>query len=392
MSVTSIASENLLPDDPGALMAELQALGLAAGDEGPVAGGRRGGAGPSDHRAVSLGATTVMVPTRPAGRSPFRLRVLDGPASTSPAGGGDAARAGAPRVELWRDDRAVAEVSLPATPRFYALTTADGIPYSKIALLHARRVLASTVIQSCVRYNDPATACRFCAIGTSMKDARTVARKSPAQLAEVAEAAVRLDGVEQLVLTTGTPATPDRGAAHLAACAAGVKAVVPSLPIQVQCEPPEDFGWFDRLKTAGADALGMHLEAVEPDVRAAVMPGKAEVPIGRYFEAFEAAVRAFGRGQVSTYLIAGLGDAPASLLAVAARLVELGVYPFLVPFVPLAETPMADRPPPPAAMMQPLYQEIARLLRAGGLASADMKAGCAKCGACSALSAYEARA
>ena len=384
MSVTSIVSGTLLPEDRGALMAELQALGLAAGDETPGAGGRRGGAGPSDHRAVSLGATTVMVPTRPAGRSPFRLRVLDGPDSTSPAR--------APRVELWRDDRAVAEVSLPATPRFYALETADGIPYSKIALLHARRVLASTVIQSCVRYNDPATACRFCAIGTSMKDARTVARKSPAQLAEVAEAAVRLDGVEQLVLTTGTPATPDRGAAHLAACAAAVKAAVPSLPIQVQCEPPEDFVWFDRLKASGADALGMHLEAVEPAVRAAVMLGKAQVPLERYFEAFEVAVRAFGRGQVSTYLIAGLGDAPDSLLAVAARLVGLGVYPFLVPFVPLADTPMADRPPPPASMMRPLYEEVTRILRAGGLASADMKAGCAKCGACSALSAYEARA
>ena len=302
------------------------------------------------------------------------------------------ATSAADRVQLLRDDRPVADVELPGVPRFYSLTTADGVPYSKIALLHARAVLASTVIQSCIRYNDAARACQFCAIGTSLKEGRTLARKSPAQLAEVAEAAVRLDGVEQLVLTTGTPATPDRGAAHLAACAAAVKAAVPSLPIQVQCEPPEDFVWFERLKAAGADALGMHLEAVEPAVRAAVMPGKAEVPLERYYEAFAASVRVFGRGQVSTYLIAGLGDAPASLLAVAARLVGLGVYPFLVPFVPLAETPLEDRPPPPAAMMQPLYEEVARLLRAGGLASADMKAGCAKCGACSALSAYEARA
>ena len=381
MSVTSIVSGTLLPEDRGALMAELQALGLAAGDETPGAGGRRGGAGPSDHRAVSLGATTVMVPTRPAGRSPFRLRVLDGPDSTSPAR--------APRVELWRDDRAVAEVSLPATPRFYALETADGIPYSKIALLHARRVLASTVIQSCVRYNDPATACRFCAIGTSMKDARTVARKSPAQLAEVAEAAVRLDGVEQLVLTTGTPATPDRGAAHLAACVAAIKAAVPELAIQVQCEPPDDFAWFERLREAGADTIGMHLEAVEPAVRAAVMPGKAEVPVERYLEAYAAAVRVFGRGQVSTYLIAGLGDRPESLIAMARTLAALGVYPFLVPFVPIAGTPMADAPPPPAAMMDALYREVGAIVRASGVTSARMKAGCGKCGACSALAAYE---
>jgi radical SAM protein (TIGR04043 family) len=373
-----------------ALFAELQSLGLATGpdpagvptlddDDGRARGvpGRRGGAGPSDHRAVSLGATTLMVPMRAAGRSPYRLRVLP-----------DAGEA--PRAMLMRGTEDVVEVALPAAPRFYALATADGVPYSKIALLHARRVLASTVIQSCVRYTDAMQACRFCAIGTSLKEGRTLARKSPAQLAEVAEAAVRLDGVEQLVLTTGTPATPDRGAAHLAACAAAVRAAVPGLPIQVQCEPPDDFAWFGRLKAAGADTLGMHLEAVEPAVRAAVMPGKAEVSLAHYFDAFAAAVAVFGRGQVSTYLIAGLGDHPDSLVAMADRLLAIGVYPFLVPFVPIAGTPMAEHAPPPATTMHDLYTRVADRIAVHGIWSHDMKAGCARCGACSALSAYEA--
>ena len=320
-----------------------------------------------------------MVPMRGAARSPFRLRVL------AADGRGEAA----PRALLLRDDLSVGEVELPGAPRFYGLATADGIPYPKIALLHARRVLASTVMQSCVRYNDVARACRFCAIGSSLKEGRTIARKTPAQLAEVAEAAVRLDGIEQLVLTTGTPATPDRGAAHLAACVAAVKAAVPSLPIQVQCEPPDDFTWFGRLAEAGADTLGMHLEAVEPEVRAAVMPGKAEVPVERYLEAYAAAAEVFGRGQVSTYLIAGLGDRPESLVEMARRLVALGVYPFLVPFVPIAGTPMADVSPPTAATMDALYREVGRIVRESGVTAAGMKAGCGKCGACSALSAYE---
>jgi radical SAM protein (TIGR04043 family) len=356
------------------LLADLQALGVAS-DGGE---GRRGGAGPSDHRALSLPSGTIMVPMRNPGQSPFRLRVLP----PDPAHG--------PRALLLRGGDEVAEVDLPAAPRFYALSTADGIPYPKIALLHARKVLASTVMQSCVRYNDPARACRFCAIGTSLAEGRTLARKTPAQLAEVAEAAVRLDAVEQLVLTTGTPATADRGAAHLAACAAAVRAAVPALPIQVQCEPPDDFAWFARLRAAGADAIGLHIEAVEPAVRAAVMPGKAEVSIERYFEAFDAATAAFGRGQVSTYLIAGLGDRPESLSAMAARLLAAGVYPFLVPFVPIAGTPMANHPPPDAVTMDRLYAEVARLVHAHGMSSREMKAGCAKCGACSALASYEA--
>jgi radical SAM protein (TIGR04043 family) len=369
-------------DDVGALLTDLQAMGLAVEEEPATPGssavpGRRGGAGPSDHRALSLGTTTVMVPMRSAGQSPYRLRVLQS--------GTDAP----PRTLLVRDGRPLGEVALPATPRFYALHTADGVPYTKIALLHASKVLASTVMQSCVRYNDEAQACRFCAIGTSLKEGRTISRKTPAQLAEVAAAAVRLDGVEQLVLTTGTPATPDRGAAHLAACAAAVRAAVPELPIQVQCEPPEDFAWFARLKAAGADTLGMHLEAVEPEVRAAVMPGKATVPVAFYLEAYAAAVAVFGRGQVSTYLIAGLGDRPESLVAMAERLLALGVYPFLVPFVPIAGTPMADRPAPPAATMDGLYRQIGALIRRTGISSEGMKAGCGKCGACSALASYE---
>jgi radical SAM protein (TIGR04043 family) len=392
--VNSEEQQLLTTEARRALFAELQAVGVvhdpsedapAGGEAGASvaesspASGRRGGAGPSDHRALSLADTTIMVPMRAPGTSPYRLRVLT---SRDPAA--------ATRTVLFRGDEAIAPLEVPATPRFYALHTADGIPYPKIALLHARRVLASTVIQSCIRYTDPAQACRFCSIGTSLKEGRTLARKTPAQLAEVAEAAVRLDGVEQLVLTTGTPATADRGAAHLAACTAAVKRAVPDLPIQVQCEPPADLEWFERLRAAGVDTLGMHLEAVEPAVRAAVMPGKASVGVEDYFTAFAAAVAVFGRGQVSTYLIAGLGDSPASLLAVSERLLKIGVYPFVVPFVPIAGTPMAAHVPPSGASMHALYTAVARLTTAHGIWSRDMKAGCGKCGACSAQASFEA--
>lgn len=375
MSVT--ASDPLSSPSP-ALLAELQAAGLQL-EQGQATGVRRGGAGPSDHQALVVGGTTLMVPVLSPGarRSPFRLRVV--PAEES---------AGPPRVLIERDGIPVSEGGLTALPRFYGLSTADGTPYAKIALLHAGKVLASTVLQTCVRYADPAEACQFCAIGDSARGGRTVVRKSPEQLAEVAEAAVRLDGASQIVLTTGTPATSDRGAAHLAACTAAIKARV-SIPVQVQCEPPEDPAWYERLRAAGVDSLGMHLEAVEPEVRARVLPGKARTPVEVYLGAFRAAVAVFGRGEVSTYLIVGLGDAPASVTAMAETLASLGVYPFVVPFVPLAGTPMAEVPSPTADVMKPIYEKVAASLHRHQLSSAATKAGCAKCGACSALASYE---
>jgi hypothetical protein len=104
--------------------------------------------------------------------------------------------------------------------------TADGVPYSKIAVLHGRDVLATTVLQTCIRYQSRTKTCQFCAIGQSLAAGRTIELKTPAQLAEVAKAAVELDGVSHMVMTTGTPPGRDRGAAILAESAAAVKAAV----------------------------------------------------------------------------------------------------------------------------------------------------------------------
>ena len=287
-----------------------------------------------------------------------------------------------------RDGVRVGRVAFPLQPRFYKMQTFDGVPYSQIAVLHGRDVLATTVLQTCIRYQSRTKTCQFCAIGQSLAAGRTVARKTPEQLAEVARAAVLLDGVKHMVMTTGTPATSDRGAAILAESAFAVKAAI-DLPIQGQCEPPDDDVWFGRMRAAGIDALGMHLEAVTPAVRARIMPGKASVPLERYMQAFAAAVPVFGRGQVSTYILAGLGDTPEAILSTCETLVGLGVYPFVVPFVPISGTPLESHPAPAPAFMHAILGPLAVLLRRAGLRSTDAKAGCAKCGACSALSAYE---
>jgi radical SAM protein (TIGR04043 family) len=290
-----------------------------------------------------------------------------------------------------RDGITLAAVSFPTRPRFYDLTTADGIPYWKIAVLHSRDVLATTVLQTCIRYQSRTKTCQFCAIGQSLAAGRTIERKTPAQLAEVAKAAVELDGVKHMVMTTGTPPGRDRGARILAESAAAVKAAV-DLPIQGQCEPPDDDRWFARLREAGIDALGMHLEAVTDAVRSRIMPGKAQVPLARYFDAFAAAVPVFGRGQVSTYILAGLGDSKDAILAACDQLIALGVYPFVVPFVPISGTPLESHPPPSPTFMHDILSALAPMLRAGGLSAAAIKAGCGKCGACSALSTYEREA
>jgi radical SAM protein (TIGR04043 family) len=318
--------------------------------------------------------TTIMVPvhTRGAAESPYVAAPPDRRGMST----------------LYSGEEVVCEISFPPQPRFYGLSTADGIPYWKIAQLHSRDTLATTVLQTCVRYGNSATKCQFCAIGESLKGGRTIAKKTPEQLAEVAAAAQKLDGIRNVVMTTGTPPTDDRGAAVLTDCAAAIKAAT-NLPIQGQCEPPADFSWFSQLRHAGVDTLGMHLEAWNEDVRRRIMPGKAEVPRAFYLEAFTAAVGVFGRGQVSTYLLAGLGDTIEDLHDAARTLIPLGVYPFIVPFVPVGGTPLADHRPPSADFMRAVLAPVGEWLSAAGMTSDTVKAGCAKCAACSTLSTFE---
>ncbi len=358
------------------LINELQSYGARLADTGIGVQSRRGGAGPSDHKAMTLDGMTVMVPvhTAPAFESPY---VIERPDAEG-------------RSRITREGLNLGEVSFPLRPRFYERSTADGIPYSKIAVLHGRDVLATTVLQTCIRYQSRTKTCQFCSIGQSLAAGRTIERKTPAQLAEVARAAVELDGVKHMVMTTGTPPGKDRGAAILCESAAAVKAAV-DLPIQAQCEPPDDDIWFQRMKDAGVDALGMHLEAVTPEVRHRIMPGKASVPLERYFSAFEAAVPVFGKGQVSTYILAGLGDTKEAVLDMAERLVAIGVYPFVVPFVPISGTPLESHPTPSPAFMDEILKPLSMMVMRGGLRATDIKAGCGKCGACSALSTYERR-
>ncbi|MDQ6744422.1 MAG: MSMEG_0568 family radical SAM protein [Actinomycetota bacterium] len=345
------------------LRSELAVHGLRA--RPPVR--RRGGAGPSDDGHWQLaGGGPATLPM--ASDSPFALE----------AGG-----------RLTRDGVVVEDAMLEPVerPRFYDLETSDGVRFERLARLHGRDVLATTVVQTCIRYTATETRCRFCTIEESLRAGSTVQVKRPEQLAEVATAAVALDGVRQMVMTTGTSGGVDRGAKHLARCVRAVKRATPGLPIQVQLEPPLDLGWIDRLQEAGAEAIGIHVEALDEAVRERWTPGKATVSLKRYEEAWARALLVFGANRVSTYLLVGLGEDPEELVAGAERLIELGVYPFVVPHRPLAGSLAhgdgVQAPDPD--VLTAVTQRVGEALALAGMRGVDQVAGCAACGACSAL-------
>jgi radical SAM protein (TIGR04043 family) len=352
--------------DDRRLLVELQSLGVRVVDEtsSDAMPDRRGGAGPSDALFLWVRGLPLTVPAHASfvDVSPYTLR-----------------RRGR-RATLWRDSSLIGPVTLPPRPRIYDLSTADGVPYWKIALLHLDSI-ASTVVQKCIYWDTPEQ-CGFCGIELTRGE-QTVPVKTPAMLAEVCTAARDLDHAVDVTLTTGSLNRRDRGAIYISRCAHAIKEAC-GLPIQVQFEPPDDLRVLDEVSRAGVDA-----ETFDPRVLARVAPGKAQCGIEGYFRCWEAAVDVFGPGSVTTYVLLGMGERRELIIEGCRRAIAMGVYPFVVPLRPVPGTLMADVPPPDPDYVAGVYAEVSAMLAEAGFDHLDAKAGCARCQACSGLSAWE---
>lgn len=349
------------------LLAEVQSRGVRV-DE--VLDARTAGAGPADAGMVYIEGSPVTFPyiSEFVEDSPFVIRREDD-------GWG-----------LYRDDVRLASADLPPRPRYYGLSTEDGIPYWQIALLHLDS-LASTVIQTCVYWGNE-DQCAFCAIERSLEAGRTIPVKRPEQLAEVAAAAKELDDVVDVTLTTGTTRGADKGALYVARCAHAIKEAT-ALPVQAQFEPPEDLGVLDTVKELGVDTVGIHVESMDQAVLDRVAPAKGRTGVEGYFRCWERAVEVFGRGQVTTYVILGMGEDVGRTAELCRRAVDMGVYPFVVPLRPIPGSLFEHELPPPPDYVESMYRQVVPYVVANGLGSWDVRAGCARCRACSGMSAFE---
>ncbi len=354
------------------LKTELQSLGLRIGDAArEICRIRAGGAGPAEGTTLVLDGTPASVPVFSdfVSGSPFRLeRTRD-------------------QWDLLRgEERLDLRIELPPEPPFYRESTAEGLPYRKIALMHGVDCLASTVLQACVFWGTE-SACRFCGVGLSWRSGKTELRKEPDLLAEVALEAKKA-GAKHVTLTAGSTRERRlewrlfREAARAISRGAG-------LPVHVQLMPPIPVRRMEMLREDGVASIGIHLESFDPAVLTRLAPCKASVSLEEYIRAWEGAVGVFGRNQVSSFLLMGLGEGSDSLLEGCDRLASIGVYPYLVPFRPIPGTALAQRKPVRPDLAKEIYRKAARILDEHGLSWEAVRAGCVRCRGCSALPDYQ---
>jgi lipoyl synthase len=138
-----------------------------------------------------------------------------------------------------------------------------------------------------------------------------------------------------------------------------------SVPVSVSCQP-KNYANIEQLRAAGVDRLGIALDAATQAVFDKV---KGKDAGGCYnwqnqFELFTLAQAVFGKGNVSTHVIVGLGETEKEASDVVQRCVDLGVLPALFAFTPVRGTALEQNAPPKLESYRRI--QIARYLIVAG--------------------------
>ncbi len=284
------------------------------------------------------------------------------------------------------------DVTLIASPQFYQMRLVDGTPMMHVALVHGVDCLATTIIQHC-DYFDSGLECLYCSIPLSLELGQTIFQKSPEQFLQVLSAAQKEGRAQHLTLTMGSPARHDRGAKDYVEFVSTLRKVT-TIPIHVQIEPPTSQNQFQALKDAGVDTVGIHLEIFDDQLRRQYCPGKYQhASFNDYLAAWREAVGIFGRGQVSTFILLGLGETAEQLHNGFKTTIELGVIPVPVPCRPNPGSHLERKVPTYINNLDQIvdiYLDCARLLFKAQLNPFSHHAGCIRCRGCSAITeAYQ---
>ena len=263
--------------------------------------------------------------------------------------------------------------SLPEEPAWYSRLTSSGIEMSRIGVLQGN-YLGIYVSTACLFWaSRPSRACKFCTTGRNLGTAEQ-SRKKVEDVIEVATAARDESGSVFTHLNTGYHYEEvDRlEAIHgLKQCEPFVRAVRRNVGgfIGVQCMPVPKrmFHEYDALMHAGADHFSFCYEFEDPEVFAAICPGKAET-LGQaaFFDAMEYASSRLGRGRVSGEIIAGVESIEATKRGID-RIVRAGAFPTVCIFRPTIGSEMENVPPPDPDAMKEVFAHLYEACRAAQL-------------------------
>lgn len=279
-----------------------------------------------------------------------------------------------------RDGRRVIRAKIIDYPSWYRDKLPDGTTFQEVVQMHYEKILATSLTNFC-EFKEEGRGCHFCALGYGADKRRF---KDPDQIAGVIRI-LKERGIpfEEVNLNSGSLLDEKEAVSMFVAALRKIREVT-RVPVYAQICPPEDPAFLERLKEAGLTTVSFNIEIFDEQVRREIMPAKGSLPVGHYLDVIARAVALFGRGNVSSWLIAGL-EHPQSTIRGIRELASRGAIPFVSVFRPLIGSKLAGADPPKADLIYPVFEALGEELARSCLNPAASPGGCVKCNCCSAL-------
>jgi radical SAM protein (TIGR04043 family) len=294
------------------------------------------------------------------------------------------AETGPGEFEVRKDNKKYSRVTLIPRPAFYDRLTSGNVPMYKVAVIVGPGHLRSVVDQRCI-YQQTGEACKFCAVQYWWNAA---AVKPSEQVAETALAGYEDGSVKHISMTTATLDIPDRGLANLVKTARLIHSSS-KIPMMIESEPLLDHALLKSLlleaKANGVRSISINIECFDRKLSRDIMPAKGKIPLEEYMKNWEIALDIFGKNEVSTVAVAGIGEDDSSIIKGVETAASLGVITFLVPHSPAIGATFEDMQPPSADRMLGLYEKATGIYQRYGLDLCACAAGCVRGGGFSAI-------
>ncbi len=244
---------------------------------------------------------------------------------------------------------------------------------------HGINTLASAVYADCALF-EKGEECKFCRMGDG-RDFGAMVMKQNRDLVETVQEALAFNPNYEVCLNGGTLYKPGRGFEIIIPRVKAIRDAVPGARMAVEEVPPEQNSYLDALLEAGADVVLMNWEVFDERLRQQYCPGKSKlVTRERMQESLEYAVEIFGRGNVTSCLIAGL-EPRESTMEGARFLSGLGVIPSILPYRPITGKISPEIRLNPDDLLE-ISRRTAAYIREAGLRPLD-QTGCVGCTGCS---------
>jgi radical SAM protein (TIGR04043 family) len=268
--------------------------------------------------------------------------------------------------EIHKDGEKFIDVRMMPRPKYYDMTTSDGVPMSDVAVVGEPDHLRSVLNQRC-GYQRIGQGCKFCAVESWWAGFMD---KTPVHVAEVAAAAYAERMIKHVTLSTGTKLSAGKGLEDVVEAAKLIHEKA-DVTLTLNFEPLNDYALLDTLlregKEAGAATALCNVECFDESLREEIMPMKGKNTLDDYRRVWERCLNVFGHNEVYTMVIAGLGEDDESMLRGVEMAAEMGVVASIVPFTPMIKSIYEDRQPVSVERMLRLYAEALPIYERYGL-------------------------